>query len=37
MTAIEEQLAMFEFEGKTRLIERGRRMFAGPMTAHWRA
>ena len=28
-------LSAFEFEGKARWIERGRRMFAGPMTAHW--
>lgn len=28
-------LSAFHFEGKARFIERGRRMFAGPMTAHW--
>jgi|RhiMethySRZTD1v2_1073278.scaffolds.fasta_scaffold638432_2 hypothetical protein len=28
-------LSGFDFEGKKRLIERGRRLFAGPMTAHW--
>lgn len=28
-------LSSFDFEGKARFIERGRRLFAGPMTAHW--
>ena len=30
-------LSAFDFEGKGRWIERGRAMFAGPMTAHWSA
>lgn len=30
-------LSAFDFEGKARWIERGRAMFAGPMTAHWSA
>jgi len=29
-------LSGFEFEGKEQLIRRGRRMFPGPLTAHWR-
>ena len=29
-------LTHFDFEGKQQLIQRGRTLFAGPMTAHWR-
>lgn len=28
-------LSNFDFPGKQRWIERGRRMFPGPLTAHW--
>lgn len=30
-------LTHFDFDGKDALIRRGRVLFAGPMTAHWRA
>lgn len=30
-------LTHFEFDGKDSLIQRGRILFAGPMTAHWQA
>jgi len=29
-------LTHFEFEGKVQMVRRGRMLFAGPLTAHWR-
>jgi hypothetical protein len=28
-------LSAFRFDGRERWVERGRQLFAGPMTAHW--
>lgn len=35
--AYDALLTHFDFEGKETLIRRGRILFAGPMTAHWKA